>query len=184
MGRGGGPAGRLPRSRLDLVVVSGFGRARSSSRVSRSKNISVAGLDADPDPAAGEDLRGQHDVPAQGHGAAAGDDPLHLDRVAAARSAAAASGPALTAPSATSRARSVTVRCERTVLIRAPADQQVDQVAVGPEPHRHARPGGARARTACPATLQVPDWRHHPVELDRRHPATTVCTGATSASRR
>ena len=40
-GRGGGPAGRAPRSSRAWSQVSGLGRVRSSTRVSGSKNISV-----------------------------------------------------------------------------------------------------------------------------------------------
>ena len=41
-GRGGGPAGRAPCRARAWSQVSGLGRARSSSRVSGSKNIRVS----------------------------------------------------------------------------------------------------------------------------------------------
>ena len=40
-GRGGGPAGRAPRSSRAWSQVSGLGRVRSSTRVAGSKNIRV-----------------------------------------------------------------------------------------------------------------------------------------------
>jgi hypothetical protein len=56
-GRGGGPAGRAPRSRRACWGMSGLGRALSSSRVVKEQQR--RGLDADRDAAAAEDLGGE-----------------------------------------------------------------------------------------------------------------------------
>ena len=75
-------------------------------------------------------------------------------------------GPALTAPWATSLARSVTVRWERTVLIRVPPMNRWIRSHVGPEPDDLTGPGRAEPEL-LPGQLHVPRRRHDPVELDR-----------------
>ena len=64
-------------------------------------------------------------------------------------------GPAFTAPSAASLARSFTVRWDRTLLILVAADEQVDQVDAGPEPHQLAGAGRAEPEL-FPGQLHVP----------------------------
>ena len=79
-GLGTGPTGRACCSRAASPGCSGFGRLRSSSRVCGvEEQQRCAFLDIDPDPSAGEDVRGQHRLVAQGHGAVLGDGPLHLE---------------------------------------------------------------------------------------------------------
>ena len=65
-GRGGGPAGRAPRSSRAWSQVSGLGRVRSSTRVAGSKNIRVFCSILMRHQHAAEDLRG--DVVAAGRG--------------------------------------------------------------------------------------------------------------------
>lgn len=76
-------------------------------------------LDADADQLAAEDLRGEEPVGAEADQAAAGDRALNLQGLAVFRRGSGA-GPAGTPPLAASLARSLTDRCERRVLIRAP----------------------------------------------------------------
>src|SRR5918911_2919295 len=57
-GRGGGPAGRAPRSLRAWSQLGGLGRMRSSSRMSGSKKHQGGVFDADGGPAAADDFCG------------------------------------------------------------------------------------------------------------------------------
>ena len=93
-GRGGGPAGRTAAQVPGLVGVSGFGPGAQQFAGLEVEEHQRVRLDPDPDLAAGEDLRGQHHVPAQGHRAGAGDDPFDLDRRRPGSTAGSGGGPA------------------------------------------------------------------------------------------
>jgi hypothetical protein len=73
-GRGGGPTGRTPRRCLAWPGGIGLGRVRSSSGL-KVEEHQRGTFDADADPAAGEDLRGEDDPSGQRDGAGPGDRP-------------------------------------------------------------------------------------------------------------
>ena len=164
-GRGGGPAGRAPRSRATWAGVSGLGRVRSSTRVAGSKNISVCWLDADADQLAAEDLRGEQAVTAEADQAAAGDGPLDLDRVAV-LGRWQWGGPGGDGPGGGELGQVVDRQVGADGLDPGATGGQVDQLGVGPEPDRHPGPGGPEPELP-PGDPHVPRRRHYPVELHR-----------------
>ena len=190
-GRGTGPAGRARCSRAASPGQRVGPGAQQLAGVGVEEQQRGAVLDVDPDPAAGEDLRGQHrlvlpsdTVPALGHG------PLDLDD----RAAGAAPGPPRTAavagrpgprPGATRAARSLTLKCERSDLDPLPADRQVDPLAVDPEPHHLPGPGRTqpelRCRTATCSPTAAPPGRTRPAPPEPT-PAPAHCAGSVSAT--
>ena len=158
-GPGGGPAGRTPRRYLTLPGVSGLGRVRSSSRVSRSKNSSVW-------PRCGSRPGGRRGSPRPGDGGRRGrpgrrgTPPFDLDHVAVPdrrqrRWAGRDGRPARPA------GQVVDGQMGADGLDPGAVDGQVDHVAVDPEPHQLTGAGRAEpellpAERACSPTAAPP----------------------------
>jgi hypothetical protein len=79
-GRGGGPAGLVPRMVQACSQVSGAGPGAQRFPGSGVEEHQRGFLDADAGSAAAEDLRGDDVAPGQVHLPVLGDHPLDLDR--------------------------------------------------------------------------------------------------------
>lgn len=113
------PGGPVPTVPADLLRAEGVRPNPAQLSAVRSKNIQRVGLDPDADLTAAEDLLRQDLAAAEADQPVSGDNPFDLNSDAF-LDRCSGEGPAPTTLSATSRARSVTLKCERTVLTGVP----------------------------------------------------------------
>ena len=172
-GRGTGPT-RPAALQPDGLIVGERVRpgAQQLAGLGVEEQQRAAFLDIDPDPATGEDLRGQHDLVPSDMVPFVGDGPLDLDHRPAGAAARTAVGcqrrrAGLHRALGASRARSLTVNRERSDLIRSPP---IDRCTHSQSTqNRTDLTGPRRAQPELvPAQAHVPRRRHHLVQLDRR----------------
>ena len=140
---------------MTCADVSGFGRTRSSSRLSRSKNISVSGSIRIPTwrpariSAATRTMPPRAMVPPR-------DTTRSASTAAPCSTGGSGEGPAFTAQSAANLLMSFTVRCDRTLLILVPLTDRWIRSTLLASPADLLR---YRRRTASHAVARYPPTR-------------------------